>query len=116
MSEDGCASFEATSQIDSELANDYGRNLSAKQSCGSSHIAVSDQSDGSHLYATIDPPSPIPMRRRPRPPPIGFNYDSRKELVHPTHHLYSMPRRKSFSETDQKSTDESNIDKKETSV
>uniref|UniRef100_A0A1B6D4N5 Ig-like domain-containing protein n=2 Tax=Clastoptera arizonana TaxID=38151 RepID=A0A1B6D4N5_9HEMI len=112
VSDDGCASLEATSQIDSELINDYGRNLSAKQSCGSSHIAVSDQSDGSHLYATIDPPSPIPMIRRPRPPPVGF----RKETLHPTHHLYSLPRRKSFSETDQKSTDESNVDKKETSV
>uniref|UniRef100_A0A1B6IDD4 Uncharacterized protein n=1 Tax=Homalodisca liturata TaxID=320908 RepID=A0A1B6IDD4_9HEMI len=96
----------------SVVDTDCGRGMSAKQSCGSSHIAVSDQSDGSHLYATIDPPSPFHKRRKHRPNPVGITIDSKTESVRVNlgNHDYSIP-----ITSDDKSTDDSN-DKKETCV
>lgn len=73
----------------SGLDTDFRRRFFMKQSCHSSQLAVSDQSDGSHLYATIDPPSPFHKRRRAN--------------------LYSVP-------ISDKSTDESSQDKRETCV
>lgn len=120
MVSDGCGSCEAESHIDSELANDCGRDISGKQSCGSSHMAVSDQSDGSHLYATIDPPSP--KQKRPLKSATLLagtaTYSQKSELAcfNISGHRYPFTRRKSHSDIDQKSTDGSNTDKKETSV
>ncbi|XP_039283011.1 adhesion G protein-coupled receptor A3 [Nilaparvata lugens] len=88
---------------------DCGRDISCQQSCGSSHMAVSDQSQsqsdgGSHLYATIDPPSPrphrpghrsVPRHRPPLPPP---------------------PPKRAHSDSENRFTDDSNASKRETSV
>lgn len=83
-------------------------------------MVVSDQSDGSHLYATIDPPSP--KQKRPLKTAnitVRTTANSQKsELAcfNITGHRYPFARRKSHSDIDQKSTDGSNTDKKETSV
>ncbi|RZF33859.1 hypothetical protein LSTR_LSTR009883 [Laodelphax striatellus] len=86
---------------------DCGRDISCQQSCGSSHIAVSDQSasasDGSHLYATIDPPSPRPQRRRTTRPPLP-----------PKPHRH--PHQRPHSDSENRCTDDSTASKRETSV